>query len=223
MTDRGRRFVIGLLKIALPLAALGVFASLFLFSSARFGGGISFDGVDVSALEEGLRITNPRFTGATDKGEPFVVTADWALPDGPRPERVELSAVVGEITLADGRRVTLSAAAGVLEPKAKVLTITEGAVLASSDGYEVTADSARLDVAAEALTASGMVVATGPLGRITADEMRAHRAVPAAARGDAEDAAAGGDDDGGPKEAYIWFEKRVKVRIDSARMARAPG
>ncbi|MEM7525328.1 MAG: hypothetical protein AAF360_16570 [Pseudomonadota bacterium] len=209
MGESTRRGIVAALKIGLPLTALGVFASLFLLSNARYADGVSFEGVDLSALEDGLRLVNPRFTGATNRGEPFSVTAAWALPDGPRPERVELSQVAGEISLADGRVVTLSADAGVLEPKANVLTLTEGAHFTSSDGYDVSAVFARLDADADELTAKGGVTAIGPLGRITSDDMRATRA------------ATPGDKGG--KDAYIWFENRVKVRIDSARMARDRG
>lgn len=202
--------MIGGLKIGLPLVALGIFASIFLFSNARFGEGVSFDGIDASALEEGLRLTNPSFTGETAKGEPFTVAAVWALPDGPRPETVELSEVTGEIALEDGRIVTLQATAGVLRPKDKRLALSEGAELTSSDGYSLTAKTAHFDAAAETLEAEGDVVATGPIGRITADRMRVERVE----RTDGEN---------GAKDAYIWFENRVKVRIESARLARAPG
>ena len=68
-----RRAVVRALKFGLPALALAVFGSLFVFSSARYSGGVSFDGVDVSSLREGLRLQNPRFTGATKAGEPFSI------------------------------------------------------------------------------------------------------------------------------------------------------
>lgn len=202
-----RRRRIRFFKFALPAIALLTFGSLFVFSSARFSEGISFDGVDLSALQEGLRLSNPRFTGATNRGEPFTVTAEWALPDGPRPSRIELSAVAGEINLIDGRVVTLSAATGVMEPRTNVLTLSDGVRFASSDGYLVTARGARLDAEAEVLTATGDVLAEGAIGRITADSMRAERHGSASAP------------DGAEKDAYIWFENRVKVRIEDPKLA----
>ena len=199
-----RAGMIRALKIGLPVLALAVFASLFLFNSARYSDQISFDGVDLSALEEGLKLVNPRFTGATNRGEPFTVVAEWALPDGPRPERVELSAVTGEMNLIDGRVVTLAADTGVLEPKKNVLSLDDGVRFASSDGYQVTAGAAVLNAATETLTAQGEVTATGPIGRIRADRMRAERKT------------VDGSED---KSAYIWFENRVKVRIEKPNLA----
>ena len=206
--DAKRMRLIRALKFGFPALALMVFGSLFVFNSARYSDQISFEGVDLSALEEGLRLVEPRFNGATNRGEPFTVSAEWALPDGPRPERVELNSVSGEINLIDGRVVTLSADTGVLEPKANILTLTDGVRFASSDGYEITASTARFDGDAEELTARGDVVAEGALGRIRADRMRAMRIAPE------------GADETVEKSAYIWFENRVRVRIEEPNMAK---
>ncbi len=181
-------------KIGLPLFAAGVLASFFLFSNARYDDAVTFDGVDLSALGEGLKLTNPRFTGATAKGEPFTVTAEWALPDGPRPENVELSKVSGELNLIDGRYVELSALSGNLQPQANIVELSGSVSFTSSDGYELRASRARLEAARNMLTAEGPVKASGPLGRIEAGSLRVERR--------------GADGD------YIWFENRVKVFID---------
>ncbi len=220
---RAHRRWIRALKILLPTAALGVFASLFVFNSASYDDAISFDGVDLAALNEGLRLVNPRFTGATNRGEPFTVSAAWAQPDGPRPERVELNSVAGEINLVDGRIVTLSAESGVLFPRENLLTLDDGVRFASSDGYLVTALSARLDAENETLTAEGEVTASGAIGKISADSMRAERWLRAAGDEGGDDAAARSETApeaaAKKKDAYIWFENRVKVRIEDPKLA----
>lgn len=210
----GRAGIVRVLKIALPLAAVGIFASTFLFSNARFASkdGLSFDGVDLSALDEGLKLANPRFTGATNRGEPFSVTAKSALPDGPKPTEVAMEDVTGQIQLEDGRVVTLSAEMGVLYPQEKVLDLTKGARFATSDGYSVSAATARMEAETSTVSAAGGVMAEGPIGRITSDELRATRGP------DRAEGAAATD-----KAVYIWFEKRVKVRIDRPNLAQDPG
>lgn len=181
-------------KIGLPLIALGVVASFFLLSNARYDDAVTFDGVDISALGEGLKLTNPRFTGATAKGEPFVVTAEWALPDGPRPENVELSNVKGELNLIDGRFIELSALGGNIQPQANIVELSGSVTFMASDGHELLASRARLEADKNTLTAEGPVKASGPMGRIEAGSLRVER------RGEDGD--------------FIWFENRVKVFID---------
>jgi len=199
-----RKTVVRVLRILFPTLALAIFASLFLFSNARYSDGLSFDGVDFASFEEGLKLANPRFTGTTNRGEPFSVSAEWALPDAPRPQRVELSKVVGEFILKDGRLVTLSANSGVLRPDDKILTLGEGSKLTTSDGYVVTANSAVINADTNTMTATGNISASGALGQITSDKMRAARVV-----------------ENGKESAYIWFENRVKVRIETPNMAGA--
>ena len=199
-----RALWIGAAKYGLPLVALATLGAVFVFSGARYDDRVSFDSIDVSALGEGLKLTNPRFTGATSKGEPFTVTAEWALPDGPRPEKVELSNVTGEINLSDGRYVEISALSGLIEPQANILSLIGSVRFKSSDGYEVRAASARLDAKAGVLTGGGPVKVTGPLGRIDAGSVRVER-----------------DGPRGPGD-YIRFENRVKVRIDDPKGATLP-
>lgn len=192
-------------KIGLPAIAAATLASIVYFSGGGYrDDGLSFDGVEISALDQGLKLTNPRFTGVTAKGEPFAISAAWALPDGPDPERVELSEIDGEINLADGRYVTLTADAGELLPKRNVVTLAGAVRMTTSDGYRLASAEARLDAEAEVFTAGGGVTASGPLGEIEADRMRVER-----------NGASGPGD-------YIWFENRVKVSIDRPNMATDP-
>lgn len=203
-TGDGRAILVRVLKIVLPLVALGIFAALFVVNSSLFNSGVSFDGLGAEG-GDGLRLTNPRFTGATKQGEPFLITAAWALPDGPKPQKVDLSEVQGEINLADGRVVTIKAAEGVFLPETRHVSLSGDVTLDTSDGYRLTAARAALDSGAEILTASGGVTARGALGEIAAEEMRATKAPE------------GGANTG--EGAYIWFEKRVKVRIEQPDMA----
>jgi lipopolysaccharide export system protein LptC len=189
MPDDRRARRVRVLKVALPAAAVALIAAVFLFSGRRAVDGLSVGGLAIDPAD-GLRLSSPRFTGETASGQPFVVTADWALPDGPDPSRVTLGPMRGQITLGPERRVVLEATAGVLFPKAERLTLGEGVVVTTSDGYRATVAAAEVDFRAEEARAEGPVMGEGPLGRIDAGAMRA-------ARRDGQD--------------YIWFERGVRV------------
>jgi len=163
------------LKIALPLIALGTLGLIFLAPKEQIGEGLGLSPEDREALGQGLRLVSPNFTGATENGEPFALRAAWALPDGPRPERIDMGELEGQIDLEDGRSVTVTAPEGQFRPTARGLTLEGGIAIDSSDGYAVRTESAVLDGKARTLVANAPVEAWGPSGRLEAGSMRAER------------------------------------------------
>lgn len=195
MAGDARSGIVRFLKVALPLAAVGLVAALFLASRSDLGRGVSVSAIDFD-VTEGLRLSQPRFTGVTRNGQPFVITADWALPDGPDPDRVGLGPARGEIELDAERRATLTAKGGEIRPKLNTMRLEGGVAGETSDGWRLTAPRADIDMKAETLAAPGPVAVSGPSGDIAAGSMRAAR------------------HDG---VFVVWFEDRVRVRINPAR------
>jgi lipopolysaccharide export system protein LptC len=189
-----RSRIVGFLKVALALAALGLTALVFLVGRER-GDGLSLSGLDFGA-DGGLRLSNPQFTGRTPDGAPFSVTAEWALPDGPDPEHVELGPVTGEARLAADRTLFLEAAGGEARPKDETVALGGGVTVRSSDGYVLTVDNAMVRLQEQTLEAAGPVEGLAPFGDLSAGSMRAARI---------------------GESAYIWFEDGVRVRIDPER------
>lgn len=185
------------LRIALPLGGLALLSLIFLAPrEARFSIGVDLSPAEIARLGAGLRLTNPRIAGATRAGEPYVVTADAAVPDGPNPDVIDLERVDAEINLSDGRVLTLLSDTGSIQPKIDALKLRGDVRLSSSDGYLMTAPSADVDLKAQELIASGPVTGSGPPGDIEAAAMRGLRK-------DAETGA-----------GRIWFTGGVKVRIN---------
>lgn len=182
-------------RVGLPLVALGLMSSIFLVSREDFAGGFRFSAADFAVLRQGLRLAHPRFTGTTEKGEPYLVSADWALPDAPDPKVVTLSAVRAEIVTEDGRTLSLTAAEGRLHPREQRVALSGRIVLTTSDGYKAETATATADIGARTLDVPGAVRAEGPLGRIEAGAMRMVR----------PDRAKGGGDE------IVVFENRVRV------------
>jgi lipopolysaccharide export system protein LptC len=185
----GRR--VRILRVAMPIAAGAVLLAVFLFPRSvlfdRLGlSGVAFDPAD------GLKLLHPRFSGTTDGGQPFSITSDWALPDGPDPTLVTLGPLTGQLSLDGGQVLSLRGAGGHFRPKDRTGRIEGGVTVTSSDGYLATLAAVDFDAGAGTLEGSGPVDGRGPLGTIRADSMRAARR------------------DGG---RYIWFEGRVRVVV----------
>lgn len=134
---------------------------------------VQLEAGDEEALSDGLRMVSPSFAGRTDGGEPYVVTADWALPDAPNPNRVALRGVEASVTLDDGRVAALVATDGAFFPRIKRLRLENGVSATTSDGYRLDTDAATVDAAERTLLTDAGVTATGPGGSIRADRLEA--------------------------------------------------
>lgn len=159
------------LRIGLPLAALCITIGIFLTSR---GGGDPAEALflrsgDALKLGAGMRLTKPSFSGATSTGEPFVVRADWAQPDGPNPSLVEMKGIAGEFFLDNGDRVEAVAGTGMVEMATKTIALNDGIRLVSDSGYTLTAPTGVIDTKNKKMSMANGVSGYGPLGRFTAN------------------------------------------------------
>ena len=190
---RGYSRLVRWMKVALPIGAVILIGLIFLTGKDRGGAIDAGTAADLTALSAGLKLENPRFAGVTDEGDPFVVTADWALPDGAVPDRVDLENPAGEIRLRDGRTLKVTSATGEMFRKDERLNLMGGVVMQTSDGYRVLTEQVELDLDRRTAFAPSAVKASGPRGGIQADRVTIET----------------GPDDGGA--AVMRFEGNVRV------------
>lgn len=174
--------IVAILKVGLPLVALGMLASIFLVQTDRLGGSIVFSQGDIDALGEGLRIANPTFTGTTRGEDRFRFTAALVEPDAAPPERARITTLAGEVDLHNGPVVELEADKGDLHIPTERLDVSGNVRIRTSEGYRMVAEQATLDLKAGSLVAGNAVETTGPLGRIDSGSLTIQ---PAAASGEA--------------------------------------
>lgn len=128
---------------------------------------------DQRSLRDGLRMVSPSFSGRTEDGEPYTVTADWALPNGPKPTRITLHRITATVVTKDGREAVMTSDRGVFFPRKRELRLSEGVMARTSDGYILQTLGAEIDLDARALQADSAVEARGPRGSIKADTLEA--------------------------------------------------
>ena len=171
--SRGKPRRTSWLTLGLGVAAFLPFLLVFAQSSGRDTQPLLLSEGDEAALKDGLRMIKPSFTGRTPNGEPYAVTADWALPDSPNPNRIELRGIEATMTLQDARIATLLAADGAFFPQIRRLRIENGVAVTTSDGYQLDTSAATIDADGRTLRTDGAVTATGPTGSIRADSLEA--------------------------------------------------
>lgn len=180
------------MKIALPVGAILLIGMIFLVGRERAAIFDADSAAQLAAVGTGMRLDNPRFSGVTEDGDPFVVTADWALPDGAMPDRIDLENPVGELQM-DDETVTVTAATGELFRKEERLHLSGNVLLETSDGYRVRTPSVEVDMAAKTAEAPQRLHAEGPRGGIEADRVRVIRG------------------EGGKNDVTVRFEGNVRV------------
>ncbi len=159
-------------RVAFPLVALFLLASIFLFSnSKKIREGLIFADSELAELAIGQKITNPHFSGVTKAGDAFSISADWALPDAPSPEKIDLNLPVATIDFQDGRTFRSHSATGHLDLEKNEATLAGGVSLLTSDGYNARSTKLQLNFETGNVVSPGPIVAEGPIGSIEAGAM----------------------------------------------------
>lgn len=162
----------GVLRVVLPVGAVGLVGALF-FGGALFNeDGPRVDREWATAADVQGSIGRGAYAmGATPDGYLFSVTAAEARPDGMNATRLELTDFSGEITLGDGRSVMIAAPEGLYLRAEQTARLAGGVVVSTSDGYHVETDRVDADTGVRRLESDGRVVGHGPAGRLCAGAM----------------------------------------------------
>ena len=153
--------VVAWLKVILPLIALGLLSTLFLFSRARTPP-TSLPFLDI-ALQERIReqqITGPYFVGTTENGLSLTLSADAARPD-----------VTVQIKTKAETLVVMSSQSGVLDVGADRAQLTGGVSLNSSSGYTIETEALYSSLNSLHIETDGEVRGAGPVGSFQAGKM----------------------------------------------------
>lgn len=183
------------MKVLLPVGALGLIGLIFLSGNTREAVIGTEQAADAAMLGAGLKLENPRFAGVTDSGDPFVVTAVSALPDGAMPDLVELDRPSGELRMGDGRVLNATSAEGQFYRLSERLVLEGTVRLVTSDGYRVETEQVDVDLAARTAIAPDAFSVTGPAGTLDADRARM-------------------ETQNGTNSVVMRFEGNVKVTFD---------
>ncbi len=157
-------------KIILPLAGLAILSSLFLFSKTRdIGQGVRLINGTQAEFGSKEQITGPRVAGMTPSGAAIVLSAKEASPRANGAfDATRLSA---HIELPNGGTIQVHAKAGMVDSLRRIAVLSGGITLATSGGYTVKTRGMRFVLDKVDVQSDGKIIATGPLGTITAGNL----------------------------------------------------
>lgn len=170
--SRGRGRMLGA-ATTLVIAAILLFALVLLRPFAPTAESAVLSAEDRQALEGSLRMLSPRISGRTKDGEPYVIEAASALPDGPNPNLITLRDLDASVVLSDGRDAALTAKQGRFQREDEVIELTGGVQAETSDGYVIETDSVEVELDQKRINAPDGVRAHGPRGSLEADTLEA--------------------------------------------------
>jgi lipopolysaccharide export system protein LptC len=168
--DRHTRMV-GWLKVALPLLAVAVLATLFLLSDQIDPeDALPYAEVDVVDRAREPRMTAPNYAGTTSDGGSLTLRAEEARPataDAP----ALAQRLVLELTTPDGGRTELRSAAAEIDRDAQRMVLSGGVTVTTGTGYRLDTAEVLARMDRSGLESRGAVTAAGPVGDLEAGGM----------------------------------------------------
>jgi lipopolysaccharide export system protein LptC len=122
---------------------------------------LSLNAVDAETAEP-KKMINPRFHGIDKFNRPFNVRADEAFQKSDI--IVQLKNINGDMALESGQWAMVEATSGEITTDSGQLLLSEGVKIFSSDGYEIKAIDAKIDLNAATAKSEKTIIVQGPIG-----------------------------------------------------------
>jgi lipopolysaccharide export system protein LptC len=159
------------LKIVLPLAALVILSTLFLYPR-RFSidGALPYSKVDLQELAREQVLHGSQYQAVTSDGAALTFTAGRVTPGNGR-DGASAADLSVQYETGDGLLVKVAAAEGNLDTAANTVQLYGDVKIETSTGYAIMASALDAALDRTRLTSAGSVTVTAPYGHIEAGQM----------------------------------------------------
>lgn len=155
--------LVSLLRIGLPMLALGLTALIAVWPTLR-----EIQRPSGRGVQQESAMTNARYYARDRQDRPFSMTAKTAVEVPGQRNLVDLTGPEAEITQTDGSWVTLSSQRGRYNQDTGRLLLLDSVHVLRDDGFEFTTDEAELDTHTGNSWGNHKVAGQGPSGEIRA-------------------------------------------------------
>lgn len=168
--DRYSRLVLWL-KVALPLAALGILSTLFFVAETLDPeAAIPYANVDVDRVLREQGVTEPSFGGIAANGIAISLFAASIRPSD-QGNTFNASSLAASLNLPSGTDINVTSPSGVVDAQNQIATLSGGAFFETTTGYKVETEKVVASMKDGMVHAPQDVVANGPPGQIEAGQM----------------------------------------------------
>lgn len=165
------------LKIVLPLIALGLLASLFLLSRSQTDTTVAlpFSESDLDARIREQRISSPIYNGTNPAGDDISLSAGKIIQQTSPDALGQMTDLAVTVETATGTKFGITAELGEYDSKTKTVALRGSVDLTTSLGYQLTSPSVLFDPRKTSLIAQGPIVGQGPNMSLIAGKLEISR------------------------------------------------
>lgn len=172
INDRTYARLVSGAKIGLPLLALALLSTLFLFArTVNTTPDIPFSDLDLRDRLKDQVLTEPYYAGTTEDGAAISFQAKRAVPDTTNPGRAQAERVTAQIRTRNGTVIDVTSGKAVLDDRLDVARLSEDVVLTSSTRYTVETEGLVSALSRVHAETTGPVMGHGPPGQFSAGRM----------------------------------------------------
>jgi lipopolysaccharide export system protein LptC len=171
LSDNFHSQLVGWAKIILPLSALALLSTLFLFARQP-GQDPEIPFAEIETLARDQRISSPQFSGVTTDGSVIAITANNAQPDQDAPNLLLVESLDLSLDGADGSRVDVTSGMSVIDSLNRTAKLQGLARLTTSSGYVMETNGLSADLNSGEITSEGALEIQAPFGQITAGRIK---------------------------------------------------
>lgn len=174
--DNAYSRIVSWARIILPLMALAILSTLFMFSG-RFDTDqpIPYSDVEVDDLARDPRISQPRFSGVARNGASVSIAAQSARPDSEDSSVLLADALSARIETESALNVDMISGGGIFRDSGRRTVLNGGALATTSTGYRIESEEFLTDLDGVLLSTDTTVRATAPFGELEAGAMSLSR------------------------------------------------
>ena len=158
---------VGFLKITLPLAALALMSTVFLFARAPTqDSAVPYAEIEEIAREP--RLSGAQVSGVADDGSVIQLTAETARPLG---DVLLVETMFASIDVVDGIHIDIRAGRGEINNATRIARLTGLARIETSNGYEMETAGITANLTTGQITSDGALEIQAPFGSLTVGQM----------------------------------------------------
>ena len=170
--DDGYSALVAWLKTLLPIVALGLLSTIFLFSGkVDVTQSLPYAEHNIAEIIREQRITQPYFTGIASNGTEIALSAAYASPQVEDAHILEITDLSVVLRSTSDRMVQVTAGQGALDSTRQTAQISTDVHIAALPDFWVTTEALDMNFNQGFISAKGGFQGVTALGAITAGEM----------------------------------------------------